>query len=438
MAYKITNNAEKVGENFKFNSVSTDELNSADNWFFKYVTLNTAGTEWKRNQEIETDKSKYPQPANNVLGTVFFDSNPETVYISSTISEVVIDTTPPEFIDENIQYTIFKEEDDYGSTTKVDKRTCKFTIHSDSYIDICQLEIACGSDIFYRCLRKADSRVISQNISDISYDKNQDTYVLSFKLNGAYSTELLTEKQLTITIWDIAGNTASYTTDKSHKWQVLTDSDTERLKVEFTKVNPENLVLSKNVEGEVLVKVTNPNFALWDIVPTVALSDGSIGRLDESTLTYDKTTGVLLFYVNGITRNGSVQVEAWLDIENSEVREFIKNVTRGYGIFGPFLFMEDGRKYKFDGYTPKYLNDELYKRFVKHVETFLNTSQRGLDSGNYISTLEKIARIGNFSDPFKIELALLDKYREQFNIEVNPRLEEYIHCLNHQSRKKEE
>ena len=239
-------------------------------------------------------------------------------------------------------------------------------------------------------------------------------------------------------IWNIAGNSATYITSDSWKNVEGVIDDLKPLIIEFIDINPKDRIISANVEGKVKVKVSNPNRDLWSIQPTVKLTDKSVGYIDESQMEYNPETGVLLFYVTHINSNGMLTVEAWIDVENSEIADYVKQKTYAKESLGPFMFADEGRKYKFNGYTPTYLNDELYKSFVQYVQDFLNTSQFSLNNGHYISTLEKIARINNFNDPIRIESPLLSEYTKQYNIEVNPVLDKYVYYLNHQTGDSEE
>ena len=139
----------------------------------------------------------------------------------------------------------------------------------------------------------------------------------------------------------------------------------------------------------------------------------------------------MTFYVIHINKGGYVTVEAWIDIDNDELKDVMKNSTYVKASLGPWIFGEEGRKYKLMGYVPTYLNDETYNNFVKFVQDFLNTSQKSLSTGNAISTLEKTARINNFNDVFRIEQPLLNYYQKQYNIEINPALENYVYYLKH-------
>lgn len=419
MPFKKSETITKKGGYRRLDSVM--EMQSASNWFFKYVTLKDGSTsEWTPGDLPNKNKNDYPPPIGEVTGTIFLESSPGIIYMTSIIGDIIVDTKGPEFVSEDVQYVIINSD-----------RKCSFTINSDTLIDVCQLRISCGDEVLYECTRNDPEHTISESISKLSYNKTGNTYVLSFTLDKDYLVEALNENQLKIEVWDIAANKAEYKTNG--KWDNITFDDDEKIQpliIEFVDVYPTNMIVSKNIEGKVLVKVTNPNKFLWAYQPTVNLFNDSVGVVDESTLTYHEDQGLLVFYITHINKKGNINVEAWIDVDNNEIKEFVKNETYADATLGPFVFDDGGRKYKFDSYVPEYLTDETYKAFIKFTEDFLNTSQESLSTGNAISTLEKIARINNFNDPFRTETPLLSEYVKQFNIEVNPNLNEYVYFLD--------
>ena len=419
MSFKKSETITKKGGYRRLDSVM--EMQSAGNWFFKYVTLKDGSTsEWTPGDLPNKNKNDYPPPIGEVTGTIFLESSPGIIYMTSIIGDIIVDTKGPEFVSEDVQYVIINSD-----------RKCSFTINSDTLIDVCQLRISCGDEVLYYCARNETEHIISESISKLSYNKTGNTYVLSFTLDKKYSVEALNENQLKIEVWDIAANKAVYTTDG--KWDNITFADDEKIQpliIEFIDIYPTNMIVSKNTEGKVLVKVTNPNKFLWAYQPTVNLFNDSVGVIDESTLTHHEEPGTLVFYITHINKKGNINIEAWIDVDNNEIKEFVKNETYADATLGPFVFDDGGRKYKFDSYVPEYLTDETYKAFIKFTEDFLNTSQESLSTGNAISTLEKIARINNFNDPFRTETPLLSEYVKQFNIEVNPNLNEYVYFLD--------
>ena len=422
------------------NSFSNTEVNGStkkrlfdSNWVFQYVTLNSNGQPWQPGDTETDDLSIYPER------TIFLDSgvdNDGYTTLTSTLENVVIDTDPPKFVAENIQYLTFAAD-----------HKCSFVFQSETLLDVAQLAILCGEDTIYYCNRKHQNEQLEIQELEIKFDdndvrkvpelrnltllKNDNNYTLSFALSRYFGDDLLNINQITVIVWDIAGNKTIHTTTGTWKTVDKDNFDMEHLIIDFISIDPESKIIAQNIEGRVKVRIVNPNPELWDILPTFRLCDDSIGVIEDASVEYDPTTGIMTFYVIHINKGGYVTVEAWIDIDNDELKDVMKNSTYAKASLGPWIFGEEGRKYKLMGYVPTYLNDETYNNFVKFVQDFLNTSQKSLSTGNAISTLEKTARINNFNDVFRIEQPLLNYYQKQYNIEINPTLENYVYYLKH-------
>lgn len=428
MALKVTNSF----NNSEVNGSTKKRLFDSD-WVFQYVTLNSNGQPWQEGDTETDDLSIYPE------GTIFLDSgvdNDGYTTLTSTLENVVIDTDPPKFIAENIQYLTFATD-----------HKCSFVFQSETLLDIAQLAILCGDDTVYYCNRKhqdeqlkiqelevkfsdTDIRKVPE-LRNLTLSKNGNNYTLSFALSRYFGDDLLNVNQITVIVWDIAGNKTIHTTTGTWKTIDKDNFDMEHLIIDFISIEPESKIIAQNIEGRVKVRIVNPNPELWDIPPTFRLCDDSIGVIEDASVEYDPTTGIMTFYVIHINKGGYVTVEAWIDIDNDELKDVMRNSTYAKASLGPWIFGEEGRKYKLMGYVPTYLNDETYNNFVKFVQDFLNTSQKSLSTGNAISTLEKTARINNFNDVFRIEQPLLNYYQKQYNIEINPALENYVYYLKH-------
>lgn len=431
MALKVTNSF----ENTSINGSTKKRLFDSD-WVFQYVTLNSDGQPWQEGDTETDDLSIYP------AGTIFLDSgvdNDGYTTLTSTLENVVIDTDPPKFVAENIQYLTFATD-----------HKCSFVFQSETLLDIAQLAILCGEDTVYYCNRKhqgeqleiqelevkfsdTDIRKVPE-LRNLTLSKNGNNYTLSFALSRYFGDDLLNVNQITVIVWDIAGNKTIHTTYGTWKTIDKDNFDMEHLIIDFISIEPESKIIAQNIEGRVKVRIVNPNPELWDIPPTFRLCDDSIGIIEDASIEYDPTTGIMTFYVIHINKGGYVTVEAWIDIDNDELKDVMRNSTYAKASLGPWIFGEEGRKYKLMGYVPTYLNDETYNNFVKFVQDFLNTSQKSLSTGNAISTLEKTARINNFNDVFRIEQPLLNYYQKQYNIEINPALENYVFYLKHRER----
>lgn len=396
MALIVKNFAETKNNGRLFDSIEEDRLRK-ENWYFEY-------------------DAEHPDK-----NTIYFNSSPVAVNLSTSIKNIVIDSKPPVVVGSDIQYMVY--ESDYK---------CEITYNSDSPIDIGQLVIMNGDTKLFVTLRNpVAERITTQYIKNISIKKDGNTYKLRFTIDKSYDVDKLNADQITVYVWDTAANYAVFTTDRT--WYYLKRNKNNDLItpliIEFIDVIPKDMIIRDNVEGKTLVKITNPNVDLRSITPTVQLGDGSIGFLDVSTFTYDPVAGILLFYITHINKTGNVVVQAWISMDNSEIYQVIKNETYAENTLGPFIYADEGRKYKFGTYYPKYLDDENYSNFVMFTQDVLNTCHTSLETGNRIGVLEKIARIGNFNYIDKLETPLIDYYKNEYNYEVTPNLDDFLYYM---------
>lgn len=409
MALEVKNKTEIVDNSIKFNSFA-DELRDT-NWDFKWVTQDLDG-----NDQTETGGTVDGNKANYPVGTIFFDSKPVSITFTTTLGNVYIDTTPPEFVSENVQYMVFQS--DYK---------CSFTFKSDTPIDVAQLVISCG-DILFSSLRKSGVEN-SGYIKDISVKKNDDNYTVSFKIDKSFDVDTLNENQLTIIVWDISGNYASYATNNTWIYfeNNVDNASVSQLEIEFVDYSPNNMMITSDTSDEIVVKVMNHNQFLWEIPPTIQVNTGVI-----KNFVYDKTTGILTFTIKGIDKE-YISVEAWISVNNKSLYKKIKDETYNKKEIGPFIKCDDCRKYHFDTYSTKALKDEHYGQFIMYCQDMMNSCEYSLDTGNRISILEKIARINDFNDLDKVETPYLENERLQFNYEVTPNLQEYLYYMKNLS-----
>lgn len=401
---------------------SNELIESEKNWSFKYTTQNIESIDSDvtiDGGEIDYNKEHYSKD------TIFFDTEPDEIYMYSTVENVVINSIPPEFIKSHVYYT-----------TVLKDHKCEFTFKANSPIDIRQLKINCDDINLYYINRKTEEVESSLYIHDIIINKIGDNYTLSFYISQDKALEeKLNESQLTITVWDITGNWCECKT--TGKW-VNVDSeeelyDLQHLEIIFENYTPENKILLNNIEGEVTVSIYNPNKNFWSIEPIVELDSESLGFIDESTKSYDPDNGTLSFKIISINTNGDVKINSWLSVDNTEIYEVIRNSTYTSALLGPWLAEDEGRKYNLLRYVPEYMNDEHFYNYIDFVQTFLNTCFTSVDNGKHISVLEKIARINNFNDVQKIEKKYIDEFRKTYNIEVNPNLVDLKEFLEHKT-----
>ena len=403
-----------------------------NSWLFEYTTLTKSGRDATQypDEEVETDRSKYP------AGTIFFDSDISNFVMSSSVKNVYIDKVPIKLKSSNIQYTsITNELDKEGQPTGRVKHRCIFIFDSKTPIDPGNLSItldepvsaSTADNILYEVSRKKNTITSENCISDITLAKNTDLYTLTFNISvdneSSINDKKLTDHQIYVTVWNIAGNKLTVNTDGTWK-TILTENDigdAVPLIITFTDPVPENRIVYPPNEGSIRVIVQNPNAELFDIVPTVRLEDDSIGIIDgDPTANYDPSTGTLSFYVRPITDTGYVVVSAWLSVNNTEIDGALKAKTYAIGMDGEWIGATEGRLIRFKQNVPKYLKNDNYASFVQATEDFFNTVYTSLTNGKHISILEKFARINNFNDIKAMEAPLIDLYRKQYGIQVQP------------------
>lgn len=443
MAIKILNHVD-IENTVRFFDSIREDLNRTENWDFGYSALNTENPPRELmlyGGEYNEDKSVYPS------NTIFFDSKPATAHISSSVENIIFDTTPPEIISTDFTSIVFAKY-----TTP--KFKGKIVIDSDTLIDLCQFNISLqikeliddeytdkGDPIPLINIKRfgEEEPVFNPYLTNLKINRNNTTYTITFDLDVDYFKDEVKLSSFKMQFYDICGNFTEVIETDTYEWKVidaeLNESNIQHLIIEFVEVYPETKVLSKNIIGYTKVKVSNPNKDLWDYAPHVELAKDSIGTINPFNMNYDKATGTLTFYVTDINKNGSVIVDAWIDFStiNSDIAPTLKALTFAEGILKDFIVQDEGRLYKFRPYIPKYMNEDKYGEFVLFTELFLNTSQKSLNNGNAISTLEKIARINNFNDIDRIENPLLQYYKSQFNFEISPNLNSLLEFLNNKN-----
>jgi len=449
MAIKILNHVD-IDNTVRFFDSIQEDLNRAENWRFEYTALNENKKDiMDYGGTYNTNKSDYP------IGTIFFDSKPATAHFTSSIENVIFDTTPPEITATDFSSVIFSK---YSITPDFKG---KIIINSDTLLDLCQFKILLqrkvkstvnGETVYtddgdatelINIKRFSDENpdepyiYIDDKIKNLEVARNVDTYTITFDLDGESFKDTISS--LKVQFYDICGNFTDLTETPVYEWRVidteLTESNVQHLIIEFVEVYPENRVLNNHIVGYTKVKVYNPNKDLWPYIPHVELAQGSIGVIDTRTLTYDQSTGTLTFIIRNINKRGNVIVDAWIDFStiNPEIAPLLKALTFAEAMLKDFIIQDEGRLYKFKPYIPKYMTDDKYGAFVLFTELFLNTSQESLNNGNAISTLEKIARINNFNDIDRIENPLIQYFKNQFNFEVSPSFNNLLEYLNNKN-----
>lgn len=395
-----------------FDSVADQDLES--NWYFKYTTTNANGTDATEypDQQLQ-NKGAYPSE------TIFFDVDSDMFTLTAEVKNVYIDREPIIVTNEDVHYTAVMED-----------HKCSIKFKSMTPIDIKNIDISCGQTTLFRVMRKENNFITTDYIYDISIDKDTNIYTLTFYLDKNWvkkNEDYINENQIAVTIWNLAGNYYEYTTNGV--WLTIDSekdvNDLTKLKIKFIDPIPENRIVFINSPGQVTVEITNPNPDFYELMPKYTLTPDSVGSIDPKSISFDKDNGVLKFNVINITDTGYVIVEAWLEASNYALTGTLKNSTYAEGMDGEWIGSTEGRLIKFGQNVPKYLKSDNYAAFAQMTQDFMNTMYTSLSNGKHIGILEKVARINNFNNVETIENPIVDEFKSNYNITIDPNLEVY-------------
>lgn len=240
--------------------------------------------------------------------------------------------------------------------------------------------------------------------------------------------EKYTKSNLTLVVWDLAGNYSIYHFTRPFNTLALDDlNKLVPVNILFTHIEPNNYFLEDGVEGKIITNVQDPNYVLWEYENVAKLLETSIGVIDKGSYEAGdnrkpkdhELNGIREFIITHLTESGNVEVEAWVETGYPEIDELIKERTYNTAICGPWVYGDEGRKYHITPYIPKYLHGTEFADFMEFFQLYINTMYKGLDSNRNISGLEKIARIGNFNDIARLEDALVYHYAKEFGNEFD-------------------
>lgn len=232
------------------------------------------------------------------------------------------------------------------------------------------------------------------------------------------------EANISLIVWDLAGNYSIYKFKKVFKTLAIDDlNKLERVIISFIDIEPDEYFLEDGVEGRITTTVQDPNVILWEYENVFGLTKQSIGVIDENTIDnnidHNPPDGLSTFIITHLTESGIVEVEAWVQTGFDEIDEYIKERTYNTAICGPWIYGDEGRKYHITPYVPKYLHGTDFADFIEYFQLYINTMYKGLENNRHISGLEKIARIGNFNDISRLENSLVYHYANEFGNEFD-------------------
>lgn len=404
------------------------------------------------------NKTRYLRPSDNNF-----------IRITNTVQNVTIDPIPPAFIsDYGTEYLAL--ECNFEDSVKKGKKNLYYTnslrdivveFKDEVGLDYRQIALIKGDNIpDWGNFSAYDENFIPTDHNIIYYfDRNlaqpaKQEYVNNIKFNatklGQYQVKFtLHEKwatkdntgyneignildilnkndksDISLIVWDIAGNYSVYKFQRAFKTLAIDDlNKLVPVVINFVDIEPNNYFLEDGVEGKIITTVQDPNEVLWEYENLFGLTEESIGIIDknaiESNLDHNPLDGLSKFIITSLKESGNVEVEAWVETGFPEIDELIKERTYNTAICGPWVYGDEGRKYKLTPYVPKYLHGTEFADFMEFFQLYINTMYKGLDNNRNISGLEKIARIGNFNDIARLEDSLVYHYAKEFGNEFD-------------------
>ena len=415
------------------------------------------------NGVTETWDEDHPYNKTRYLRPV--DSN--FIRITNTVQNVTIDPIPPAFVsDYGTEYLAL--ECNFEDSVKKDKfyytnslRDIVVEFKDEVGLDCRQIALVKGdyipdwgnfnaydedfiptdSNIIYYFDRKLAKPAKQEYVDNIKFNATKSgQYQVKFTLHEKWATKdnlgyhekgnilnILNKDDnanISLIVWDIAGNYSVYKFKRAFKTLAIDDlNKLVPVIIKFVDIEPNNYFLEDGVEGKIITTVQDPNEVLWEYENVFGLTEESIGSIDknaiESNLDHNPLDGLSKFIITSLKESGNVEVEAWVETGFPEIDELIKERTYNTAICGPWVYGDEGRKYHITPYIPKYLHGTEFADFMEFFQLYINTMYKGLDNNRNISGLEKIARIANFNDISRIEDSLVYHYATEFGNEFD-------------------
>ena len=428
---------------------------------------------WQFNSTNKRDYDPYindtapgPQPDD----TIYFDSSPGNIKLSSSVKNIVLDYRSPELVSWGGKYTAFKTQEGHSGRHTSDIWKAELVFQDDSGIDDGSFAISLNDTIAVKSSRKNSSApywlpevTYNQNILEdnraikTTFERsagNSSIYKVTVEIDPYWlkdeafqsCNEYISFVEVEISIADIAGNILKCKIPVAFVLYLFdTDevlSNIKTIKLDFIDTYPSNLFIDKDVIGKTSARAYSENTKLHDLGFEVkfGLKSDSVGYLSGMTEKYEEDGNLTSIQrIDGIDRTGNVKVFAYLEgsdqdeifcsipaktikVEiDSSLSELVKAATYVEAELGTFISeCEDNtRKINIDPFIPSVLRNEEIYGLCKLYEKFLNTMYTPVGSLCRISILEKISRIGKLKDPDSCESKLLPKFFEEHGSELN-------------------
>lgn len=417
----------------------------------------------KRDQPPEYINTEAPGPQAD--DTIYFDTEPSKLILSSELSNVVLDYQAPEAVLQYLTgtFTAFKT----GST---DKWHVEVVFKDDSGIDsgAYRVYVQGSTDNLLLSSRKSS---IGPEYSPTVIDNSNHAISLRFEkspvLKNMYRmiidvdpsqlpsgvikqcNEEISYLNLAVDIYDIAGNILQFNFPDTFilfgRDQKSIVEDLSKLRISFIDTYPLNMLIGTDEIGNTTVSVDNKNISLakLGLGVKIGIASDSVGYLVPNSkeaefydADIDQTSLTTIQRVDGIDSTGYVHVFAYIDATDDPVScnltgeeikmtldknfgQLVKNATYAEGFLGKFITEceDNNRKIYVDPFVPGIIKNEEIFGLCKMFERYLNTIYTKMSGDCRIGILEKTHRISDFKDIDVVEPELIGYYAREHGSE---------------------
>lgn len=407
-------------------------------------------------------------PGTQADDTIYFDTEPSKLILSSELSNVVLDYQAPEAVLQYLTGTF----NAFKTGSNNNNWHVEVVFKDDSGIDSGAYRVYVPGDeeidLLISSRKESDGPEFTPNIRDnangaisIAFEKSpvlNNMYRMSIDIDPRnLSSDILKQcneeisyLKLSVDIYDIAGNLLQFAFPDTF---VLFERDQKtildslsKLKISFADTYPLNMLIGPEEIGKTTIVVENKNVSLASLGMSVkiGLASDSVGYLvptgrDDETYDPDLNQNSLtsIQKVDGIDTTGNVHAFAYIDassdtiscdISGEEIKmtldrdlgQRVKNATYAEGFLGKFITECDTNKRKLyvDPFVPGIIKNEEVLGLCKMFEKYLNTVYTKMSGDCRIGILEKTHRISDFKDIDEVEPELIGYFAREHGSEL--------------------
>ena len=412
-------------------------------------------------------------PGDQAPDTIYFDSTPGRLTLTSTLENVVLDYRAPESVLQYLKgdFNAFRDGTDntwnvetyFKDDSGIDTGAYRIYVPGDNEVNLVNSsrESSTGPSYEPSVDPASPQEDLGIKITFEQSTQEKSMYKMRIDIDPKKLSEAKPEAikkcndyisylTLAVDLWDIAGNQLQFKfPDAFVLFEINQDTlvrSLSQLKISFADTYPLNMLIGKDEIGRTTAVVENLNVDLAKLGLTVKieLAGDSVGYLDPSGRedeTYDPDLNqeslTTIQKIDGIDRSGYVHVFAYMDsgsdpisceISGEDIKltldknfgQRVKNATWSEGTLGKFITecADNTRKLFVEPFIPSVLKHEELFGLCKLFERYLNTMYTKMSGDCRIGILEKTHRISEFKNIDKVEPELIGYFAREHGSEL--------------------